>query len=201
MRIVFLNGPPSCGKDTVVSHLVPYLNFSHLKFAAPIKRMVCGLLNEDTRWLEENKDSPHRVLSLRTESAITQALDTPRALLIACSEELLKKRYGEDFFGRVMNNEISKCMNKLVLISDSGFLSEAVPVVRKWGALNCMHIQISRPGCTFETDSRSYWEHKEVHRRLFVNNSSIHDLTMSVLYAIIKHWSDVELLKEPTWFK
>lgn len=200
MRIVFLNGPPGCGKDTAVSHLIPYLHFSHLKFAAPIKRMVCGLLNEDTRWLEENKDAPHRTLLL-ADGAVIANIDTPRQLLIALSEDLLKKRYGSTFFGHVMNNEISKAASKLVIISDSGFLDEAGPVMRKWGVTNCMQIQISREGCNFEGDSRSYWEHKDIHRRLIVNRTTPHDLTMSVLYAIIKRWSDVELLKEPTWFK
>lgn len=200
MRIVFFNGPPGCGKDTAVSHLVPYLQFTHLKFAAPIKRMVCGLLSEDMRWLEENKDKPHRTFALSVD-AITPQLDTPRALLIALSEQLLKKRYGESFFGRVMVNEISKSMNKLVLISDSGFLHEAEPVIKKYGAANCMHFQISRNGCSFAGDSRSYWEHKGLHRRLIVNSGTVHDLTMSVLYAIVKHWPDIEMLKEPQWIK
>lgn len=200
MRIVFLNGPPKCGKDTAVSHLIPYLQFTHLKFAAPIKRMVCGLLNEDTKWLEQEKDTPHRTLSLADGAAIAN-IDTPRQLLIALSEDLLKKRYGSDFFGRVMNNEISKVASKLVIISDSGFLEESGPVVRKWGISNCMQIQITREGCNFGNDSRSYWELNGLHRRMIVNRTTPHDLTMSVLYAIIKRWSDVELLKEPIWFK
>lgn len=200
MKIVFLNGPPGCGKDTAVSHLTPYLSFTHLKFAAPIKRMVCGLLNEDMRWLEENKDSKQRTLALSSD-AILGEWDTPRALLIALSEDLLKKRYGDTFFGHVMVNEISKSMNRLVLISDSGFLHEAEPVIKKYGAANCMQIQISREGCSFAGDSRSYWEHKSIHRRLIVNRGTIHELTMSVLYAIIKKWDDVETLREPDWVK
>jgi hypothetical protein len=199
MKIVFLNGPPGCGKDTAVSHLVPYLHFAHLKFAAPIKRMVCGLLNEDTRWLEENKDVRHRTLAL-ADGAVIANTDTPRQLLIALSEELLKRRYGSDFFGRVMVNEISKTASKLVLISDSGFLGEAEPVIRKFGPPNCLQIQLSRDGCTFAGDSRSYWERPGIVRRLIVNRGSIHELTMSVLYAIMKH-HDVELLKEPSWIK
>lgn len=200
MRIVFFNGPPGCGKDTVVSHLTPYLQFTHLKFAAPVKRMVCALLNEDARWLEESKDQPHRALALANGAVLT-VQDTPRNLLIALSEDLLKQRYGNDFFGRVMVNEISKSMNKLVLISDSGFLHEAEPVIKKYGAANCMHFQISRAGCSFAGDSRSYWEHKGLHRRLIVNHGTVHDLTMSVLYAIVKHWPDIEMLKEPQWIK
>lgn len=200
MRIVFLNGPPGCGKDTAVSHLTPYLTFTHLKFAAPIKRMVCGLLNEDMRWLEENKDAPHRTLGLNSDTALIQQ-DTPRKLLIALSEELLKKRYGENFFGRVMVNEISKSMNKLVLISDSGFRTEAEPVIKKFGGPNCLQLLIRREGKDFRDDSRSYWRAPGCVQRDIINDDSIHNLTMRCLYAIIKQFPDTELLREPDWIK
>lgn len=200
MRIVFLNGPPGCGKDTAVSHLVPYLQFTHLKFAAPIKRMVCGLLNEDMRWLESCKDITHRTLTLADDAVIAN-IDTPRQLLIALSEDLLKKRYGNDFFGRVMVNEISKTANQLILISDSGFLDEATPVVRKYGWLNCLHIKIHREGKSFDNDSRSYWTIPKVQQRTVHNRDTIHDLTMQVLRAIMRQWPDTPLLREPEWIK
>jgi hypothetical protein len=201
MKIVFLNGPPGCGKDTAVSHLVPYLNFVHLKFAAPIKRMVCGLLNEDTKWLEQEKDTPHRTLR-RADGAAIANIDTPRQLLIALSEDLLKKRYGSDFFGLVMNNEINKTAQKLVIISDSGFSEEAAPVIRKWGASNCLQIQIHGRG-NFDNDSRSHWRAPSCLHKKVYNTDSIHDLTMRCLYAMIKTWPTLrdDLLKEPQWIK
>jgi hypothetical protein len=202
MKIVFLNGPPGCGKDTAVSHLVQYLQFTHLKFAAPIKRMACALLGEDAKWLEENKDIPLRTLRLADGAAIAN-IDTPRQLLIALSEDLLKKRYGNDFFGLVMNREIEKAAQKLILISDSGFLEEARPIINKWGHKNCLQICITRNGHTFYNDSRSYWQHSNVERKYAYNDSTIHDLTMRVLYAMIKTWPTMKesLLKEPQWIK
>lgn len=199
-HIVFLNGPPGCGKDTAVRLLTPYINFQHLKFAAPIKRMVCGLLNEDTRWLEESKDLKHRMLR-RSEDVYPAITDTPRQLLIALSEDLLKKRYSDAFFGYAMINEITKSANKLVLISDSGFLSEALPVVGKFGAANCLKIVIHRPDCDFSNDSRSYWETGTVHSRTVHNTGTLHDLTMACLYAILKTFPNTELLREPDWIK
>jgi hypothetical protein len=116
------------------------------------------------------------------------------------SEDLLKERYGNDFFGLVMNNEISKAAQKLVIISDSGFASEAMPVVRKWGIGNCLQIQIHARG-TFDNDSRSYWKFANLECRKINNDATIHDLTMRVLRAIMRQWRDTELLKEPTWIK
>lgn len=201
MKIVLLNGPPGCGKDTAVSHLVPYLNFSHLRFAAPIKRMTCALLGEDTKWLEENKDQPIRTLR-RADGAAIANIDTPRQLLIALSEDLLKKRYGNDFFGLVMNREIEKAAQKLVIISDSGFSEEAGPVIRKWGPPNGLQIQIHGRG-NFDNDSRSYWQLPGLLCKKVHNTDTIHDLTMRCLYAMIKTWPTMreDLLKEPQWVK
>src|SRR5712664_4127279 len=61
-RVVFLNGPPKCGKDTVASHLVPYLQFESMKFAAPIKRMAAALLNMDVSTVERHKDGEFNIL-------------------------------------------------------------------------------------------------------------------------------------------
>jgi len=199
-HIVFLNGPPGCGKDTVTSQLVPYINFQHLKFAAPIKRMVCGLLNEDTRWLEENKDLPHRML--RASDGVYNAnIDTPRQLLISLSEEFLKKKYGNDFFGYAMVNEIRKSANSLIIISDSGFASEALPVLRQFGHPHTLQICIERPGHDFSNDSRSYWGIPGCRKRTVYNDGTLHDLTMRSLYAIIRQFPETELLRDPDWIK
>lgn len=200
MKIVFLNGPPGCGKDTAVSHLVQYINFQHLKFAAPIKRAVCGLLNEDTRWLEENKDLKHRALRVLDGAALVNT-DTPRQLLISLSEDLLKKRYGNDFFGYVMVNEIRKSAQRLIIISDSGFAEEASPVLRQFGNPNALQIWITRPTKNFDNDSRSYWSLAGCARRTVHNNGTIHDLTMAVLYAILRQFPETPLLREPDWVK
>lgn len=200
-RIVFLNGPPGCGKDTAVSRLVPYLQFTHLKFAAPIKRMLCALLQEDMKWLEMMKDQPHRTLALHQEDAILQEWDTPRATLIALSETFLKPRYGKDFFGRVMLNEISKSANSLIILSDSGFLEEALPVVKKYGHGNCLHLKLYRDTKTFDGDSRSYWSIPKVQQRNIYNDTTPHNLTMQVLRAIMRQWPDIESMREPEWIK
>lgn len=154
MKIVFLNGPPGCGKDTAAEHVGMRVN--RLKFAAPIKRMVAGCLNETIEWLEANKDIPDDRLNN----------ETPRKFLIRLSEELIKPIYGKQFFGRCMVEELRKIetepgyrgINEYVLITDSGFWDEAVPVVNTFGIDNCLKIEIRRSGKTFEGDSRSYWK-------------------------------------------
>lgn len=201
MKFVLLNGPPGSGKDTVAQHLIPYLPFVHLKFAAPIKRMVAALLQCDQRTLEQEKDVPNRML--RYENSLTVRDDTPRKLLIALSEQLLKPRYGNSYFGNAIWTEACNSSGKLFVVSDSGFREEAERLVSSAGPTNCLLIRLHREGHTFEGDSRSYIDIDKVATKDIHNNLTPHDLTMRVLYAIIKRWPEIEcqLLKEPNWIK
>lgn len=201
MKFVLMNGPPGSGKDTVAQHLVPYLRFTHLKFAAPIKRMVAALLQCDQRALEEIKDEPNR--SLRFLHNEFTRDDTPRKLLIALSEELFKPRYGNAVFGNLLWTEATKSSSKLFIVSDCGFESEVGRLVSNAGRSNCLLVRLHRIGKTFSEDSRSYLTIDGVMTKDIHNNLTPHDLTMRVLYSIIKQWPEMEgqLLKEPNWIR
>ena len=200
MKFVLMNGPPHCGKDTAVKQLVPYIHFMHLKFAAPLKRMVCGLLNISMSQLEELKDTPYPMLQLDNGSIIAE-YGTIRALLIHLSENVLKPLYGQHFFGKALWNDARSTTEKLFLVSDSGFLPEAAYVIGKAGHKNVLQLRIHRQGCTFDGDSRSYWSHEYTPMREIHNNMTKHDLTMRVLSAILRTWPETELLRQPDWIK
>jgi len=198
-KFVLLNGPPGCGKDTATSHLIPYLNFRHLKFAAPIKRMVAALLECSASRLEEIKDRPNRML--RYENYLTTRDDTPRGLLIALSEELLKPRYGNSYFGNVLWSEACISPSELFVVSDCGFQAEVERLIDNAGKANCLLIRIHREGCDFANDSRSYLEDGLCKTIDVHNNLTPHDLTMRVLSATIRTWPEIPLLREPEWIK
>lgn len=199
-QIVFFNGPPRCGKDTVVSQLVPYLNFRHLKFAAPIKREVAALLGITVKELEECKDRQHRALKYYDQGSIIPSYHTPRHLLIHLSEKVYKPMFGDDFFGRIVVEDIRKTAAQLILISDSGFESEFLPVRDEVGRSRCLIIKITREGCTFEGDSRSYLPNGLCKTVGILNDDTIHSLTMRALRIIIKQYNP-PLLRDPTWIK
>ena len=202
MKFVLLNGPPGSGKDTVAQHLVPYLSFVHLKFAAPIKRMVAALLQCDQRTLEATKDVPNRMLRF-LDKELTTRDDTPRQLLIALSEELLKPRYGNAVFGNLLWTEATKSSSSLFVVSDCGFESEVARLVSSAGPRNCMLFRLHREGHDFTGDSRSYLDINGLASKDIHNNLTPHDLTMRVLHGIIRQWPELEsqLLKEPNWIK
>src|ERR1700753_3374297 len=106
-RVVLLNGPPRCGKDTIAQHLIPYFAFARMKFAAPLKRMAAGLLDMDVSAVERHKEAEFNILCRETlkdefgQSPMYGPKDTLRKLLIRISEEFLKPTYGDTFSGRL----------------------------------------------------------------------------------------------------
>lgn len=193
-QLILFNGPPGCGKDTVVRCLTPYLKFTHLKFAAPIKRMACGLLNCDMRWLEANKDT--FIMPLGYNSKVTL-----RQFLIDLSEKFFKPLYGEDVFGNLLWKEAKDAANSLVLVSDCGFSAEVSRVIQSAGKSNCLVVRINRIGCNFDGDSRSYLRDVGCADVDIYNDRDTHWLTMIALRVIMKKFPKVEFLKEPEWLR
>lgn len=180
MRIVFLNGPPGCGKDTSADMVSEWVDTIMLKFAAPIKRMVCGALNITLEQLEKIKDRPHPVLNG----------ETPRKFLIRLSEDIIKPVYGDQFFGRAMVGELDKLPSddKIVIITDSGFLSEAIPVVKAYGIKNCLKVQIIREGKTFDGDSRTYWDMEGLPTVTLMNDGRVDQLPLKLFGILSNVW-------------
>ena len=207
-HVVLLNGPPGCGKDTVATHLVPYLQFHKMKFAAPIKRAVCGLLDMSESTLERHKNEPFSILrreSSREDENFGNTIyeysepESPRRLLIDLSESFLKVKYGETIFGRIAYRELQRSASDLIIFTDSGFAAEANAIIRFIGKENCILVRLHREGCTFEGDSRSYLEDIAGRNEDIDNNGHISHTIARVARVIKKQWnietsSEIELL-------
>lgn len=153
MKIVFLNGPPRCGKDTAGNILQGSAGYRVAKFAAILKERTHALYGKHLPHaaFESSKDQPQGFFLGAT----------PRQAYIAVSERLMKPLHGEDVFGRLLLEHIRPmAVLRLtgVAITDSGFAAEAAPIVAWAGAAQCRLIRIHREGCTFNGDSRGYIE-------------------------------------------
>lgn len=200
-KVVLLNGPPKCGKDTVASHLVPYFNFQKMKFAAPLKRMAAGLLDMRVELVEEHKDHKFNILRKETisnEFGIAPEYsdeETLRRLLIRISEDFLKPVYGDTFFGRLAVRELQRSSYSLIVFTDSGFAREAESIIRAISKSNVLLIRLHRDGCDFVGDSRSYLSGIAGREVDIVNSGQIADTVLRVA-AAIRGYFGIELLKE-----
>lgn len=203
-KVVFLNGPPKCGKDTIATHLVPYFAFQKMKQAAPLKRAVAGLLDMTVEAVERHKDAEFQILrheqrgpdgSHGTPSYDYGPPDTIRGLLIHISEKLLKPLYGNTFFGRIAARELQRSSYSLIIITDTGFDDECDPIIRAVGKSNTILLRIHRANCTFEGDSRSYLGDIAGKNIDISNDGTIPECIFRCAAAIRNHFG-LTLLKE-----
>lgn len=149
-KVILLNGPPRCGKDTVANYICRRFDAHHHKHALILQRAVSALFAVPwPEWqarYEPDKDTPWETL---------EGL-TPRQAMIWVSEEVMKPRFGHTYFGRKLAATITAGRAPLNVISDCGFQLEQDPIISTFGAENCILIRIHRPGTSFANDSRSY---------------------------------------------
>jgi hypothetical protein len=194
VQFVFLNGPPRSGKDTVVSHLVQYIPFRHLKFAAPIKRATAGLLDISASTLEDWKEKKPSIFH---RSGSIMEYDTVREHLIWYFSALAF-RYGDDILGRVLWQDAKTSARQLCIVSDSGKVEEVRYVIKQAGSSNCVIMRLHRDRCTFDGDNRSYLPDGMCATHDLYNDGSREKVAVFALHIIRKHF-DVELLKEVSW--
>jgi len=152
-KIVFFNGPPRVGKDTLVMGLLNKFPTSrNIKFSTPLKTALpvfFGLTQAQIDALEQNKDTPRNYFLGKSW----------RDVQISLSEEWAKPTFGKRVFGDITKNIIENEDDaNIFLISDSGFQEEAAALVEQFGKENCLLIRLKREGTNFDNDSRSYWE-------------------------------------------
>lgn len=157
-KILLLNGPPGCGKDTIGEMLLfQYSNEAApiQKFAAPIKdffrREYCNDDYDLFEWYErrENKDRPHEALMGKT----------PREIQIAYSELYAKPFHREDVWGRKLSVSAKRLFEegfKLIIVTDLGFSTEFRYLTNEFGAKNIGLLKIFREGKDFSNDSRGF---------------------------------------------
>ncbi len=191
-KVIFVNGPPQSGKDSVGKILETILPNSKCiearctKMAHALKvgthclfRAIHGRLTPATLSTalqddihEDMKDTPLPLYFGKT----------PREAYIGVSELLIKPMFGKEFWGLIVADRIMG--NPKVdtwIITDSGFKEEAQPIIREVGAENCYLLRMHRRDCDFSNDSRGYLHlHMDVRFREVYNNQSKSHLLIEV---------------------
>lgn len=157
MKILILNGPPNVGKDTLADDLVEMdiEDWSVLQFKEILWVETADYYNVDKKkfifWATDRyiKETPIPDL----------AGLTPRQALIHVSENIMKPRYGKDYYGKKLLERIKFIkenngdMN--FVIPDGGF-EEEVQVLMDAYPENVWIIHMKAKDCSFKNDSRNY---------------------------------------------
>lgn len=150
-KLVLLNGAPRSGKDTGADYLVKAHGAVAFKFSGPIKAAIKAafdLSDEQVAYLESVKGEPDDLLFGHSY----------RDVQISFSENWMKVLFGDKVFGHLAARKTGNLCASLLVCSDSGFASEAGPVLDTIGRENTLLIRVHRPGKTFAGDSRSFIE-------------------------------------------
>lgn len=192
-KIILLNGPPRCGKDTGAELIRQSMPSQCLvkKFATPLK---IGLAS----FARMVGASPKELLDDAVKDTPLPSMfgATPRNFQIAMSENFYKPLFGPSIFGQLFIRDTEEMQGRVpyIVVSDSGFRVEAVPVVMHFNPKNVLLIRIHREGCDFTKDSRSYLDLADlsVTEVDINNNEDLVTYSVSLLSAIEDWERDAE---------
>lgn len=149
--IIIFNGPPSSGKDEAAFYFKKR-GFEHLSFKSVLFRETAREFDVSYNWFM--KDYDNRAVKEKPEKRLRGM--SRREAMIYTSEKVIKPRYGKDFFGTQVANEILDGTD--YCISDGGFIEELLPIINKIGTENITLVQLTRNNCDYSTDSRRYFD-------------------------------------------
>lgn len=186
MKVILFNGPAGSGKDVAAEAICNhYAETSHRRFKDrlfAITSAVYGITEETftgPMYTRENKELPFEILGGLS----------PRQALIKVSEDVIKPSMGQNFFGEALANSLD---SELTVVSDSGFMGEALPIIDRVEPENVLVVKILRTGYTFEGDSRSYLDQDKLMRmgvacvNIF-NDNSLEEFEHAVV-NVVDYW-------------
>jgi hypothetical protein len=172
--ILGISGPPRSGKDSI-ARIICELEHSAItrRMSAPLKMIAMQYLPLQQRpGLESRKDE-----SLNHLGTTYRDLQIGTWLM---GRDLL----GEDWLGTHFLDSIKYCPFSLILVPDFGRLSEVMVLIH--AGHRVLQIKVSRPGTSFEGDSREDFTLPGPSNSLsFVNAGSIEDLRRNVVDQIM----------------
>jgi hypothetical protein len=150
MKYIIFNGPPGSGKDEACHFLKTNYGYKHLQFKDQLFIETAKYYNVSLDWFLDGYDN--RTIKETPTNELNGL--SRRDALIHVSEDIIKPKFGKDYFGiktaEVIDGVSSYCF------SDGGFVEEVHPLINTVGQENICIVQLIRSGCSFSSDSRNY---------------------------------------------
>ena len=181
-RVIILNGPPGCGKDTLasaVARTVPSVFIREFKTQLYIiTDAMYGLAPMTTQVINMDRERKEVPMDIYGGRSCRQAL-------IYVSEVVMKPNFGNSYFGKAAADRIQP--GEITVFSDSGFVEEAECVIDKVGAENVLLLRIWGRG-SYEGDSRDFLPTEMFQRYAQVQNDGTVEDFVNWAFRSIRHF-------------
>ncbi|EKL2214120.1 hypothetical protein PQ125_002654 [Salmonella enterica] len=152
-KIIILNAPPGAGKDTIgkmISFYSPGEQCRIISFKEPMFDIALAILGKENyqRFMlayddREQKERPQTFLMGMS----------PREFMIWISEDVIKPKFGKDYFSVRFNQKVKECESPVVC-TDGGFPDEVIALIESGHEVKMCRLH--RRGYSFKNDSRDY---------------------------------------------
>lgn len=150
-KLIILNGPPGCGKDTIASEL---LRQNYVDAVVSLKEPMFEIL-KSMMTAKEFNEFQVRYDNRETKEARWPVIGmSPRQMMIHISENVVKPVFGKEQFGKIMSDKLPDG-DLPIVCSDGGFPDEIRAMARS-GRHQIHIVRLYRNGYTFDGDSRNY---------------------------------------------
>lgn len=149
MNFIF-NGPPGSGKDEACYFLKVNHAYKHLQFKDQLFIDTAEHFGVSLNWFMS--DYNNRTLKETPRPELDGM--SKRQALIHVSENIIKPKYGKEYFGAKTAEKIDPSID--YCFSDGGFVEEIHPLINRIGRDKICIVQLYRTGCSFSSDSRNY---------------------------------------------
>lgn len=152
-KVIILNGPPGCGKDTLSGIMEEIGGFYVHSFKKPMFDIAHATLGDEAfgKFMRLYNDRDTKEMPCDLLGGMS-----PREFFIHISESFVKPILGKQHFGDMASEGVRDALSHVVF-SDGGFPDEVKALVfSKHSMYNVFVVRLHREGFTFDGDSRNY---------------------------------------------
>ena len=172
LSVVIFNGPPGAGKDAACD-FYQRLGFKHLSFKEELFKETFEFFGVSKDWFMKGYENRSIKEKPVPQLKINGQIMSRRDAMIYVSENYIKPKYGNDYFGNQLSLNIKK--DDSYCVSDGGFIEELHPVINTIGVENVVLIQLTRNGCDYSSDSRRYFDGNLIQEFVIGHHTTIKD--------------------------